>query len=93
LKGTVTEFAWLNPHSALYLDVKDEQGKVVNYAIEMSSPGVLTRAGWTKTMFKAGDAVTITVNPTRAGTPVGLLCSGACPIILNGKELTRPRGN
>jgi hypothetical protein len=42
--GTVTEFWWRNPHSALFIDVVDENGARVNWAIEMSSPGVLTRA-------------------------------------------------
>src|SRR5437870_593747 len=61
LSGTVTEFAFTNPHAALYFDVKDETGKTVNWAIEMNSPGVLARAGWSKKMFKYGDQITITV--------------------------------
>src|SRR6266581_2615951 len=73
LSGTVTEFAFTNPHAALYFDVKDESGKVVNWAIEMNSPGVLARAGWTKKMFKFGDQITITVRPAKAGTAVGLI--------------------
>src|SRR5688572_32879742 len=68
LSGTVTEFAYTNPHAALYFDVKDAQGKMVNWAIEMNSPGVLTRAGWSKRTFKAGDQITITVRPAKAGT-------------------------
>jgi hypothetical protein len=63
LSGVVTEFAFVNPHAALYFDVKDASGKVVNWAIEMNSPGVLRAAGWTKTTFKAGDQITITVRP------------------------------
>src|SRR5215831_16790895 len=69
LSGTVTEFAFTNPHAALYFDVKDQTGKVVNWAIEMNSPGVLARAGWSKKMFKYGDQITITVRPAKAGTP------------------------
>jgi hypothetical protein len=86
LSGTVTEFAFTNPHAALYFDVKDAQGKVVNWAIEMNSPGVLTRAGWTKRTFKAGDQITITVRPAKAGTPVGLI-NRAQPVIVNGKQV------
>src|SRR5215467_6940859 len=51
--GTVTEFAWKNPHSQLYLDVTDEKGNTVHYAIEMNSPGVMIRQGWTRRQFKA----------------------------------------
>jgi hypothetical protein len=86
LSGVVTEFAFVNPHAALYFDVKDASGKVVNWAIEMNSPGVLRAAGWTKTTFKAGDQITITVRPAKAGTPVGLI-NRAQPIIVNGKQV------
>jgi hypothetical protein len=86
LSGVVTEFAFTNPHAALYFDAKDESGKVVNWAIEMNSPGVLRRAGWTKATFKAGDQITITVRPAKAGTPVGLI-NRAQPVIVNGKQV------
>lgn len=86
LTGTVTEFAYTNPHAALYFDVKDAKGKVVNWAIEMNSPGVLTRAGWNKRTFKPGDQITITVRPAKAGTPVGLI-NRAQPVIVNGKQV------
>src|SRR5947207_6456871 len=91
LSGTVTEFAFTNPHAALYFDVKDESGKVVNWAIEMNSPGVLARAGWTKRMFKSGDQITITVRPSKAGTPVGLI-NRQKPVIVNGKEVLKADG-
>jgi len=86
LTGTVTEFAFTNPHAALYLDVKDEKGNVKNWAVEMNSPGVLVRAGWTKRTFKAGDQITITVRPSKAGTPVGLI-NRAQPVLVNGKQV------
>ena len=86
LSGVVTEFAFTNPHVALYFDVKDGNGKIVNWAIEMNSPGVLRRAGWTKATFKAGDQITITVRPAKAGTPVGLI-NRAQPVIVNGKQV------
>ena len=86
LSGVVTEFAFTNPHAALFFDVKDTNGKLVNWAIEMNSPGVLRRAGWTKNTFKAGDQITITVRPARAGTPVGLI-NRAQPVIVNGKQV------
>jgi len=86
LSGVVTEFTFNNPHAALFFDVKDASGKAVNWAIEMNSPGVLRRAGWTKTTFKAGDAITITVRPAKAGTPVGLI-NRAQPVLVNGKQV------
>jgi len=86
LTGTVTEFAFTNPHAALYVDVKDEKGNVKNWAVEMNSPGVLSRAGWTKRTFKVGDQITITVRPSKAGTPVGLI-NRAQPVLVNGKQV------
>jgi len=86
LSGVVTEFAFVNPHAALFFDVKDAGGKVVNWAIEMNSPGVLKKAGWTKNTFKAGDQITITVRPAKAGTPVGLI-NRAQPVVVNGKQV------
>src|SRR6202007_1967106 len=36
LKGTVSQFVWANPHCQIYLDAKDETGKVVNWAVELN---------------------------------------------------------
>jgi hypothetical protein len=90
LTGTVTEFKWSNPHAQLYFDVKDETGKVVSWAAELNSPGVLSREGWTRNKFKAGDEVTITVNPSKAGTPVGNTVRSK-PILVGGKEVVAGR--
>jgi Family of unknown function (DUF6152) len=90
LKGIVTEFVWANPHAQLYFNVKDAKGNVVEWAGELNSPGVLRQQNWTKTTFKAGDEITITVFPSKAGTPVGVVDRGK-PIIVNGKELVPAR--
>ena len=87
VKGVVTDFAWRNPHAQLFLDVKDETGNIHQYAVEMNSPGVMTRQGWTKRQFKAGDEVSITVYPSKFGAPVGS-CIGTCKVIINGKDAT-----
>ena len=76
IKGTVTEFVWTNPHSQIYLDVKDSSGKVVNWGVETNSPGILTRAGWTRRSLKAGDKITIILCPARNGQPVAYAGSG-----------------
>ena len=77
--GVVDEFIWANPHSQLYVNVTDAQGNVVRWGVEMNSPGVLARAGWTRRRLKAGDKVTVTVHPSLAGTPVGVFRSIVFP--------------
>jgi len=73
IKGTVTEFAWTNPHVQIYLDVKDEKGGVAHWSVESFSPGKLVRAGWSKDAVKAGDLVSINLIPAKSGAPVGFL--------------------
>jgi len=87
VKGIVTDFAWRNPHAQLFLDVKDESGTVQQYAVEMNSPGVMIRQGWTKRQFKAGDEVSITVYPAKSGARVGS-CIGTCKVVINGTDAT-----
>ena len=84
IKGTVTEFAWTNPHAQIYLDVKDGKGTVVHWSVETYSPGKLVRAGWTKDIVKLGDLVSINLIPAKNGSPVGFLHKLVLP---NGKEL------
>lgn len=73
IKGTVTEFAWTNPHVQIYLDVKGDKNKVEHWSVETYSPGKLVRAGWSKDSVKAGDVVSITLIPAKSGAPVGFL--------------------
>jgi DNA/RNA endonuclease YhcR with UshA esterase domain len=59
LKGTVTKVDWRNPHIYVYLNVKDDTGKVTEWACEGGPPNVLLREGWTRNSVKEGDEVTI----------------------------------
>ena len=60
LVGSVTKIEWTSPHAYIFIDVKDPQsGTVTNWEIEMGSPAGLTRLGWTRTMLKPGDGVTV----------------------------------
>jgi len=90
IKGVVTEFVWTNPHSQIYLDVKDKNGKAVNWGVETNSPAILTRAGWTSRSIKPGDEVTIIMCPAKNGAPVAYAGSGdpgTKVIFSNGNEL------
>ena len=72
VKGTVTEFVWSNPHSQLYFDVKNDKGEVVNWGIELLSPGNLIKIGWTKNTFKPGDELLISFVPAKSDRPFGI---------------------
>jgi hypothetical protein len=86
VNGTVTEWEWKNPHAQLYIDAKDDKGNVTHFAVEMNSPGVLSRDGWTRHEFKVGDQVSISVFPSRAGAPIGECATpSTCKITINGQ--------
>ena len=57
--GTVTRVEWLNPHARIYVDVKDENGKVVNWDCELGPPNGLMRRGWRRDSLKPGHVVTV----------------------------------
>jgi hypothetical protein len=71
LTGTVTKIEWMNPHAYFYIDVADEGGKVVNWALEMGSPNGLMRQGWTRNSMKIGDQVTVEGSRAKDGSFVG----------------------
>jgi V8-like Glu-specific endopeptidase len=72
LTGVVTKIEWTNPHSFIYLDVKDDKGNVTAWKLEGYPPNVLYRIGWKKDVtMKAGDSVTITGWRARDGTNWG----------------------
>lgn len=84
--GTVKEFLWRNPHSALFLSGKDASGRDVTYSLEMGSPVTLVRLGFKRDTFKAGDAVVMEMHPSLTNTTSGYSISSQ-PVTINGKPL------
>ena len=72
LKGTVTQWLWTNPHVWIHLDVDDANNGKTEWRIEGRPPGVLARSGWSRTIFKPGDTITVDFSPARDGTHTGL---------------------
>lgn len=68
--GIVQKVAWVNPHAYVWVNVKDENGKVVTYAFESLSPNALMRGGWTRNSLKAGDEVTVDGYLAKDGKPL-----------------------
>ena len=67
LKGKVTKVEWTNPHARFYVDVADANGKVTNWNLELASPNVLKRSGWSRTSLKEGDNVTVEGSAAKDG--------------------------
>ena len=92
-KGTVKSFQWTNPHVVVWVLVQPEGGGAAQeWSFETTSPGVLTRAGWTRQSLKAGDRVSVTFSPLRDGSQGGglnsvtLLDTGQTLVPSFGKE-------
>ena len=66
--GVVTEFEWVNPHTWLHVTVDDGKGGKVMWVAEGRAPGILLRAGWTKSSLKFGETVTVDMSPAKNGT-------------------------
>ncbi len=70
--GVVKRFEWTNPHAYIYLEVKGDDGKPVEWAIEMMSLNHLKGYGWSKSTIKVGDTVTCTGGAAKSGAPAML---------------------
>ena len=81
--GTVREFQWTNPHSWVFLVVKDGQN-TVEWNIETGSPNILRRTGWSRSSLNPGDKVSIIVHPAKSGTNSGALVQ---VVLANGETL------
>jgi hypothetical protein len=86
IKGTVKEWIYMNPHCLLKLEVRGEDGKVVEWVAEGQAPGVIFPAGYRKDSFKFGDEVTVTVEPVKGGLPMGRILE---VVLANGTKLGR----
>src|SRR5216683_5872031 len=68
VKGTMTEFRFINPHVQLYFDVKNDKGEVEKWQAELTAPNKMSRAGWDKHTLKPGDSITASGYITKSET-------------------------
>jgi hypothetical protein len=68
--GVVSKVAWQNPHVYVYVDAKDESGKMVTYALECNSVNTLLHKGWTRDALKKGDKVTVSAYAAKDTRPL-----------------------
>ena len=69
LTGSVTRVDWGNPHIWVFMDVKDDTGKVSNWGVEGGAPNALFRNGWRKDSLKVGDTVKVEGFKSKDGLP------------------------
>lgn len=70
ITGVVTRFAFINPHSQIYVNVEDENGNLVEWTVTGTPPSAMRRLGWTSKTFVPGEKLTITGMAYRDGRPV-----------------------
>jgi hypothetical protein len=81
VNGTIARMDWVNPHSWIYVDVKDASGQVVQWRFEMGPPNALLRMGWRKSSVPPGTMVKIEGYRAKSGKNVA-----------NAKTVTLPDG-
>ncbi len=84
LKGTVSKVEWTNPHARFYVDVKDESGKVITWNLELASPNVLIRNGWTRKSLKEGDQVVVQGSQAKDGA---YLANARSVVLADGRKI------
>ena len=82
LKGTIAKMEWINPHAWLHIDVKDTDGAVTRWMIELGPPNSLLKRGWTKQSVPVGTDVIV----------VGYLSKDGAKRA-NGRDITLPAAN
>jgi hypothetical protein len=81
LSGTVTKYEWVNPHAWIFMDVKGDDGTVVNWAVEMGPPNALLRRGWNRSSLQIGTLIKVDGYGAKNGRSV-----------INAIEITFPDG-
>ena len=90
--AVVTEYDWMNPHSLIKADVKDDKGKVQHWIMEIGSTPSMTLLGFSRTTLKPGDTVTFYVWQTKNGLTVGRLNKLVLPdgTVLGDRDTSTP---
>jgi outer membrane usher protein FimD/PapC len=81
IKGTLTKLEWMNPHGWIYVEVKDDDGKVTHWAVEFGAPNTLLRQGLRKADFPVGTPVVVKGYRAKDGSATA-----------NGTTVTLPDG-
>jgi hypothetical protein len=83
LKGVVSKIEWTNPHARFYIEVKDETG-TFTWNLELASPNVLSRNGWTRKTLNIGDEITVQGAMAKDGSK---MANARIVTLANGKRI------
>ena len=84
LKGTVSRIEWTNPHARFYVDVKEPDGTASTWNLELASPNVLVRNGWTRKSLNIGDEITVQGSMAKDGSK---MANARMVTLANGKRV------
>jgi len=84
ISGVVTKVEWTNPHVRFYVDVKEADGAINSWNLELASPSALLRNGWSSRTLKPGDQVTVAGYPAKAVATRGAARS---VVVADGRSL------
>src|SRR5215467_6486161 len=84
LKGTVSRIEWTNPHARFYVDVKETDGTASTWNLELASPNVLVRNGWTRKSLNIGDEITVQGSMAKDGSK---MANARMVTLANGKRV------
>ena len=84
ITGSVTDFKWINPHAWIYIEGKDESGRVSTWGFEMGSPSGLVNRGWKREDVKKGDRITVDGFRAKNGSNVA---NARTVILSDGRKL------
>ena len=95
ITGVVQKFEWVNPHTWLHVEVDDGKGGKVVWECEGRAPGVLGRAGWSRTVLRPGERVTVDMSPAKDGSKTSIIArvTKADGKILSNQPVFDDRGN
>jgi len=84
LKGTVSRIEWTNPHARFYVDVKEPDGTASTWNLELASPNVLVRNGWTRKSLNIGDEISVQGAMAKDGSK---MANARVVTLANGKRV------
>jgi hypothetical protein len=70
LRGTVTKMEWVNPHCWLHVDVKEQDGRIVSWLLELGPPNGLFRRGWRRDSVPTGAEIVVKGYRAKNGKPI-----------------------